>query len=204
MGFLTATSSISRYHIDDALEDSVMEKVREGLTEYAIPKIENEYSELSVGWVPFEGPYDPDFEKYSFVFGTYFLFNLRVDKKSVPAKLVKKHVSIETARRLEKSGREFISKNEKAEIKEEVLDRLLREIPSVPNIYEVLWNYEEATVYLYTTQKAANEIFETLFSKSFTLKPIRLFPYTMVEKRSTLSDKKKDLIYNTAPAGYSR
>jgi recombination associated protein RdgC len=202
MAFLSSSSSIARYHIEGKFDDSIMENLQKGLEKNSIPEIESEYSEIEAGWTPFESPYKPDFNKFGFTFGSYFLFNLRIDKKSIPAKLIKKNISIEIDKRLEKSGRSFISKNEKSEIKDFVVDTLMRKIPSVPNIYEVLWNYEESNLFFYTTQKAANELFETIFFKSFDLKAIRLFPYTMIEKKSKLSDQQKDILFNQSSVKY--
>ena len=204
MGLISSTHSISRYHIDGKIEGSINEKVREGLIKYSIPKIENEYDEISAGWTPLESPYNPDFESFSFLFGTYFVFSLRVDKKSIPAKLIQKYIAIEIEKKKEKSGRDFISKNEKSELKEHVTDILMHKIPAVPSLYDVLWDYEEKNLYLYTTQKAANEFFETIFLKSFKLKPIRLFPYTLIETKSSFQSSQKDKFLTLTPLKYSR
>ncbi len=204
MGIISSAHAVSRYHIDGKIEGSILEEVRNALTKYCIPKIENEYDEISAGWTPIESPYNPDFEKFSFQFGTYFVFSLRVDKKSIPAKLIQKHMAIEIDKKKKKSGREFISKNETSEIKDRVTDILMHKIPAVPNVYDVLWSYEEKNCYLYTTQKAANELFETLFFKSFNLKPIRLFPYTLIEMKSNFNNQQKDRILSLAPVKYSR
>jgi len=204
MGLIASTHSVSRYHIDGKIEGSVIEEVRNGLMKHAIPKIESEYDEISAGWTPLESPYNPDFDKFSFQFGTYFLFSLRIDKKSIPAKVIQKYMAIEIEKKKETTGRDFIAKNEKTEIKELVIDILMHKIPAIPNVYDVLWDYEEKNVYLYTTQKAANEFFETLFLKSFSLKPIRLFPYTIVETKSNFSNPQKDRVQTLAPLKYSR
>ena len=195
MGLISSTHAISRYHVDGELEGPILEEVRNGLIKNAIPKIDSEYDEISAGWAPVESPYNPDFEKFGFQFGTHFLFSLRIDKKSIPAKLVQKHMAIEIEKKKEQSGRDFISKNEKSEIKELVMDVLMHKIPAVPNIYDVLWDYEEKNLYLFTTQKAANEFFETIFFKSFKLKPVRLFPYTIVEKKSSFKADSKESKY---------
>ncbi len=204
MGLISSTHSVSRYHIDGKIEGSIMEEVKKGLIKHCIPKIESEYDEISAGWTPIESPYNPDFEKFPFMFGTYFLFSLRIDKKSIPAKLIQKYMAIEIEKKKEKSGRDFISKNEKSEIKERVTDVLMHKIPAIPNLYDVLWNYEEENLYLYTTQKAANEFFETIFLKSFQLKPIRLFPYTIVETKSHFSNPQKDRFQTLVPLKYTR
>ena len=204
MGFLSATHSMSRYHIQGEFEESTMEAVREGLIQNAIPTIESEYEEVVAGWTPFESPYAPDFEKFSFIFGNYFLFSFRIDKKSIPAKLVQKQMTIEIEKKKESSGRDFVSKNEKSEIKEFIMDILMHKMPAIPNVYDVLWDYEEKNLYLFSTQKAANEFFETLFLKSFGLKPVRLFPYTLIEKNSKFSQSDKDKIYALSPLKLAR
>jgi len=204
MGLISSTQAVCRYHIDGKIDGSVTQVILDGLVKYAIPTIENEYDEISAGWTPVESPYNPDFTKFSYQFGTYFLFSLRVDKKSIPAKLVQKYMAIEIEKKKEKTGRDFVSKNEKTEIKEFVTDILMHKIPSVPNIYDVLWNYEENIVYFYSTQKAANELFETIFLKSFGLKAVRLFPYTIIQTQSDFSDAKKEQALTLVPVSYSR
>ncbi|HKJ97768.1 MAG TPA: recombination-associated protein RdgC [Desulfotignum sp.] len=204
MGFLSTSLSMSRYHIQNTFDSEPMEQVRQGLIKNAIPKLENEYEEISAGWTPFESPYLPDFERFSFVFGSWFLFSLRIDKKSIPAKLVQKQMAIEIEKKKEKSGRDFVSKNEKSEIKEMVMDVLMHKMPSIPNVYDILWSYESADLFLLTTQKAANEFFETIFLKSFNLKPIRIFPYTLVETKSAFSSAQKDRIMTLTPLHHSR
>ncbi|MEX1298139.1 MAG: recombination-associated protein RdgC [Desulfotignum sp.] len=204
MGFLSATVSMSRYRITDSFDTEPMEQVRDGLIRHAIPTLENEYEEISAGWTPFESPYLPDFEKFPFVFGTYFLFSLRIDKKSIPAKLVHKQMAIEIEKKKHASGRDFVSKNEKSEIKETVMDVLMHKMPAIPNVYDVLWDYDTGNLFLFTTQKAANEFFETIFFKSFNLKPVRLFPYTLVETKSAFSSANKDRILTLTPLHFSR
>ena len=202
MGLISSTHFMSRYYVEGEFDGSTMEAVREGLIQNAIPEIESEYDEISAGWTPFESPYKPDFEKFSFIFGTYFLFSLRIDKKSIPAKLVQKQMAIEIEKKKEETGRDFVSKNEKSEIKEMVLDILMHKIPAVPSIYDILWNYEEKSLLFFSTQKAANELFETLFLKSFNHKPIRIFPYTMMEKLGAFTDTQKDRFLSLSPIKY--
>ena len=94
MGILSSSLSVARYAVEGEKVESIMETVREGLTKNAISEIEDEYAEITTGWTPFESPYKPDFETYSFIFGQYFLFSMRIDKKSVPSKIVQKHTAM--------------------------------------------------------------------------------------------------------------
>ncbi len=204
MGFLSSSHSISRYNIEGHFDAQPMETIQTRLITNALPEIQNPYEEISAGWVPFESPYTPDFEKYPFIFGTYIVFSLRIDKKSIPAKLFQKHMVMEMEKKKLESGRNFLSKSEKSHIKEEVMDNLIKEMPFVPNIYDILWDYEKHSLFLFTTQKIVNEFFETLFFQSFNLKPIRIFPYTMIELQSQFSSKEKDQIYTLSPLKFQR
>ncbi len=204
MGFLSSSHSMTRYHIEGNFDGKIMETIQTRLIQNTLPEIQNPYEEISAGWVPFESPYNPDFENNSFVFGTYIVFSLRIDKKSVPAKLLQKHIVMEMEKKKLESGRNFLSKSEKSRIREEVMDNLIQQMPFIPNIYDILWNYEKHSLFLFTTQKTVNEFFETIFFQSFNLKPIRIFPYTKIELESQFSSEQKDQIYTLSPLQLKR
>ncbi len=204
MGILSSSLSVARYSVEDSPEQSILETVREGLTQNAMTEIEDEYAELTIGWTPFESPYKADFETYSFIFGHYFLFSMRIDKKSVPAKIVQKHTTMEITKKLQESGRDFLSKNEKNDIKNLIMENLMRRIPSTPNLYDILWDHENSRLFFFTTQKAANEELETLFAKSFKIKLIRLFPFTMIETDKSFTDTEQDRVTLLSSSKFAR
>jgi len=131
MGLLSSRMSITRYKVTGQLNGSVHETVYQGLKQHAIPKIEDDGSEATVGWTSFETPYAPDFEGYSFVFGGYMVFSLRIDKKSIPPKLIQKHYALYAAKRLADTGRHYLSGNEKKSIKDHVVNTLVHRIPAI-------------------------------------------------------------------------
>ena len=194
MGLLSSRMSITRYKVTGKLEGSVHETVYQGLKQHAIPKIEDDSSEATVGWTSFETPYAPDFEGYSFVFGAYMVFALRIDKKSIPPKLIQKHYVLNVTKRQADTGRHFLSGNEKKIIKEDVFNTLARRIPATPNVYDLVWEHDTAALWFFTNLKAANEALETLFLKSFNLPLIRLFPYTTADLVTKLSDQERDIL----------
>jgi len=186
--------SITRYQVTGQIDGSVHETVYQGLKKHAIPKIEDDSSEATVGWTSVETPYAPDFEGYSFVFGTHMVFALRIDKKSIPPKLIQKHYALYVAKRLADTGRHYLSGNEKKSIKDHVVNTLVHRIPAAPNVYDVVWEYDTASLWFFSNLKAANEALETLFIKSFNLQLIRLFPYTMADRMAGLSDQERDVL----------
>jgi len=202
MSILSNTVSITRYKVHGKIEAPIIENIADGLKSNTILDIDNQISDKAVGWTSFDKPFQPDFDGSSFVYGNAFVFALRIDKKNIAAKVLKKHYTIEAAKRMADSGRDFLSKNEKKLVKEHVLAGLSVRIPATPNVYDLVWHYEDSMVWFFTNLKAANEELETLFSKSFNLSLIRLFPYTAAELSSDLSDSQLDELRKISPTQF--
>ncbi len=203
MGLLSSTVSVTRYQVKGEPENPVLESVYKGLTKNAIKEIDDDSVEKGVGWTSFENPYTPDFEGSSFVIGTYLVFSMRIDKKSIPPKVIKKHYTLEMASQLKKTGRKYLSRNEKKTLKENVINVLSLRTPATPNIYDIIWNLEESWLWFFSNLKTANEELETLFSKSFKLSLIRLFPFTTADLMPNLSQAKRDVLSKLSPTTFT-
>jgi hypothetical protein len=203
MGFLSTTSSITRYFVKGDLETPVTETVANALKANTIREIDRDTAQTSTGWTSLTTPYSPDFSGNRFVFGSLFIFSLRIDKKSIPAKVLKKHITQEMAQQTTAAGGGFLSASRKEAIKEKVSDQLSLRTPASPNVFDVVWHYEAHSVWLMTTQKAANEALESLFFKSFKIPLIRLFPYTQVTLVGDMDDSQKDRFADMTPAKFN-
>jgi hypothetical protein len=203
MGLLSASNSITRYTVSGHLKKPVLQMVSAGLNNNVISEIDDHASEKSVGWTSFEKPYQPDFSGSTYVFGAYLVFALRIDRKTIPPRVLKKHLMIESARRLAESGRQYLSRNEKQTIKDHVVDRLNQKVPATPHVYDIIWNYEDSVLWFFSNLKAANEELETLFLRSFDLNLVRVIPYTAAHLGSDLTDSEKDLLLKLSPTKFS-
>lgn len=199
MGILSPKASITRYHVEGRINTSLTDTVYKGLCKNLIREIDNQAEEISTGWTSFERPYKPNFDGSSFVLGTYFIFSLRVDKKHIPPKIIQKQFNMALTQRLADSGRAYISKNEKDEIKNQIKEALCRRIPAVPNVYDLVWDYEAGKLVFFTNLKTANETLQSLFIRSFKLNLIRLFPYTMADLNPRLKTVQKDRLKEIKP-----
>jgi recombination associated protein RdgC len=200
MQLLASTLSVTRYRVQGKPADPVMDAVRNGLKNQMIREIDNDPAEKSIGWTESARPFAPDFETAQFVFGTHMVFSLRMDKKSVPAKVVAKYVNMAAAKRLAEPEQNQLSKNEKRQIREEVLHRLYTRVPATPNVYDLVWDMEAGILWFFSNLKEANEELETLFSKSFRISLIRMFPYTEADLAAGLSDNQRDALKQAGPA----
>ena len=202
MSILSSSVSITRYKVHGKINAPIIDNISDGLKNNTILEIDNQISDKAIGWTSFDKPFQPDFNGSSFVYGNYFVFALRIDKKNIAAKVLKKHYTIEVAKRMADSGRDYLSKNEKKLVKEHVLSKLSVRIPATPNVYDLVWNYEESMIWFFSNLKAANEELETLFAKSFNLSLIRLFPYTAAELSTDLSDSQRDELQKISPTHF--
>lgn len=194
MSLLSSSVSITRYQVQGTLKNPILKMIAAGLKKNAISEIDDPTMDKAVGWTSFEKPYQPDFSGSSFAYGNYIVFSLRIDRKTVPPKLVKKHMVIESDRRLAESGRPYLSRSEKERIRDQVMDRLYATVPATPNMYDIVWNYEDAILWFFSNLKATNEELETLFLRSFDLTLIRMIPYTAAHYAADLKNSEKDIL----------
>lgn len=202
MSLSSSTVSITQYNVQGSLKSQIINTVTEGLSKNTIADIDQQVVDKAVGWTSFDKPFQPDFNGSSFVYGSYFVFSLRIDKKNIPAKVLKKHYTIEAAKRMSQSGRDYLSKIEKKMVKDHVLSALILRIPATPNIYDVVWNFEASSLWFFSNLKAANEELENLFAKSFRLSLIRIFPYTAADLSSNLTDSQRDRLQKVSPTQF--
>lgn len=202
MSLLSSSVSVTRYIVNGTLEKPVLDKIHNGLTQNVIQEIDGDDYLKSVGWTSFEHPYLPDFEGSSFSIGTYLVFSMRLDKKSIPPQVIKQRSTIEMSKILAKSDRSFLSRDQKKDIKEHVIHELSQRIPATPQVYDLIWNLEDSWLWFFSNLKAANEELETLFQRSFDLRLIRVFPYTAADRIAGLSDPERDCLNQLTPTHF--
>ncbi|MDY6853100.1 MAG: recombination-associated protein RdgC [Thermodesulfobacteriota bacterium] len=194
MGFLSSSVSVTRYKVEGKVREPFFDTIADGLKRDAIKDSDDGISVKRIGWTSFDRPFAPDFDGSSFVIGSNLVFSLRIDKKVIPQKIIKKYYSIEVSRQLTKSGRQYLMRDEKKLIKDKVMDTLILRIPATPFIYDVIWDIDRSLLWFFSNLKSANEELETLFSQSFNLSLIRLFPFTIGDLIIGLSNKDRDIL----------
>ena len=88
MSLLSSSVSITRYSVKGKIKAPIIENLTNGLIKNTISEIDNHVSDKAVGWTSFDKPFQPDFSGSSFVYGNYFVFSLRIDKKKIASKVL--------------------------------------------------------------------------------------------------------------------
>lgn len=141
------------------------------------------------GWITGEHICDVDFSRMKNALGDGLLFAIRIDTNKPPTDLVRSYQRQNEAAMLEASGREFLSKAERREAREQAVSRAdlearsgtFRRMRQVP----AFWDLKRNEVYLASTGMAVIERFVTLFHSTFELLPIPVTAGVLAERWAT-------------------
>ncbi len=169
MPFMDKTCGVTRLHMTDAKRD-IFATVTDTLIRHGFMPIDDMPEDRSVGWVNFDDMLDAEWRVSPPQKGAYIAFSMRVDSRRIPPAVLKKE--LEKALRVEKernqeTGKKYISRERKHEIREQVRLRLKSRIVPTPKVIDVIVDEQHATVYLTTTAPKEVELFLKLFHRSF-------------------------------------
>lgn len=172
MPLMSASGSFTRYKIVGDVPDTVLRDPAEALKHHAFQDIDATADERSFGWVSFEDMLDSHFTSAPPQKAHYLLFTLRLDTRRISPAVFKKHlrVALDAERRSGKEdGRNFLTKDRKTEIADQVRLRLMARSLPIPAVFDVVWNLDTHDVFLCSTNSKVKALFEDLFTLTFEL-----------------------------------
>ncbi|TVR01371.1 MAG: hypothetical protein EA399_02105 [Desulfovibrionales bacterium] len=182
MGFLSASTGLTRYRLPDEVGDDVLSDVLLRLKRFAFVDIDQSMEERSFGWVCFDDPLDAEWATAGPEKGPYLAFSLRLDTRRIPPAVFKKHWMIALRQRMAQlagEGKKFLSKDQKTELRDQVRQRLLTRSLPIPAVFDVVWSVKDNRVYLATTNTKICTLFEELFARTFEIEPEALTPVVL-------------------------
>ena len=192
MGFAAASCSFTRYRVLERPSADFWMQAPALLKRHAFQDIDSlPDSERSFGWTSFEDMLDIEWAIAPPEKGAYLAFALRLETRRVPPAVLKKHHELalrEEKRRMAGQGKQFISRERKKELKEQVLLRLMRHFLPIPAIFDVIWATDSGLVYFASTQRKVLDIFEEYFTKCFEIPLEQLTPYGLAATSLTEHD----------------
>ena len=181
MGFSGASCTFTRYRLLEQPSAELWAQVPAILRRYAFQDIDALPGEpRSFGWTSFEDMLDTEWAAAPPEKGAYLTFALRLETRRIPPAVLKKHHALalrEEKRHMAEQGKQFISRERKKELKEQVQVRLMRHFLPIPAIFDVIWATDAGLVYFASTQRKMLDMFEECFIKSFEIPLEQLTPY---------------------------
>ncbi len=135
--------------------------------------------EMSIGWAAPRDPFREEITMEDIAFSDFLIISLRVDKRSVPAPLLKKFCSIEEKRTLEERRLQRLTTGMRKEIRERTRIMLLAKALPVPATYDLCWNIATGSVLFFCRQDKICGMAEDLFKTTFGTRLYPVIPYTL-------------------------
>lgn len=180
MAILSGAMTVRRYRVVGAQPDNWRDVYRERLEEFAFREPPNETGkEEHEGWVQVHSLLDTTFEDFNrWLYNQYAVFALRVDKKSLPARLFNAHLAKKCEAWCKEQGTERCPSAVKKQLKEEMeQDWLRKTLPRVATT-ECCWNVVDGWLVLHSLSESASDRFRKRFFRTFGLK---LVPWSPLE-----------------------
>ncbi len=164
MGFIAGSVTYRKFRVMDELPKNFRERLQQGLQRYAFREIDPKKNpESSIGWVNPLDPLDPDLSLEKLLFGSFVVLGVRVDRKSIPAALLKARVSQGLREAMRERRVRKLSREEVYAVRQTVRETMLAAVPPTTALYEAVWNYEKGEVYLSTHSSRFGVEFMDLF-----------------------------------------
>lgn len=200
MGIMSSSVSLTRYRVVEKPGRDILAQVPEKLVRFAFRDIDNTADERSFGWVCFEDMLDTRWRKAPPEKGAYFAFALRLDTRRISPAVLKKHLQIAIESEMEKAkedGKNFLSRDRKKEIREQITLKLRARTLPVPAVFEVVWDPGSNRVWFGTTNAKARNLFEDCFTATFDLNLEPLTPFFLALEK--LGESKAARLENLEP-----
>lgn len=180
MSILAASTGLTRYRVIEEVTDELLREVPEKLTQFKFIDIDETAEERSFGWTNIDDMLDMDWTQSPPEKADYFAFSLRLDTRRVQPAVLKKHFTIALNKEMaqaKEQGKNFVSRDRKREIKEQVTLRLRARSLPIPAVFDIIWNPGSNKIYLDTTNAKVKALFEDHFTMTFDLHLEPLTPF---------------------------
>ncbi len=182
MAILNGAMSVRRFRLVGAQPDNWREQYRERLEEFAFKEGPVEVGkEEREGWVQVHNLLETSFEDYNkWLYNDLILVALRVDKKTLPAKLLKATLEKKFAEWCEANGRKRAPKEVRDEIRDNLeAEWLRRALPRVQTI-ELCLNLRDQYAIIHSmSEGAADRIRKRVYS-TFGLRLVATNPMAAI------------------------
>lgn len=180
MGILSSSMTVRRYRAAGDVPDDFRTSYVDALNDNAFREpLRWDVGIEAIGWCQVHNLLDTDFTDLNrWLYNEYAVAALRIDKKTLPAKLLKAHLEKRCDAWCQENHREKAPARIRADIKEQLQDEMLvQTLPRVA-VHEFVWNIVDGTVLFHNTSEKVNDTFRKVFRETFG---IALLPWSPLD-----------------------
>jgi len=181
MSMLTGALTVRRFRVEGQVPEGFRDSWRDQLNDLAFrePPTSGGGKEEIEGWVQVHNLLDTNFDDFNrWLYMPYALFALRVDKKTLPAKLFNAHLAKKCEAWAEDNGTERCPASVRTRIKEDLEDEWLRRTLPRAAVTEACWHIDEGWLVLHSHSDGVADRFRKRFYRTFALK---LLPWSPLD-----------------------
>ncbi|MFT6144266.1 MAG: recombination associated protein RdgC [Myxococcota bacterium] len=178
---MTGALSVRRFRVVGDLPEGFRDRFREGLQENAFKEpLTDAGKEETEGWVLTQNFLDHDFTDFTrWLFEpSYVLFALRVDKKSLPGRLVKAMLQKRCEAWAEERGVQRCPASVRTDLLDDLEYELLKKILPRAAVTEACWHLDQQFLLLHASSDSVVDRFRKRFFNSFGM---RLVPWSPLD-----------------------
>ncbi len=181
MGILKGSLTFSRFGMKEDPPERFLDFIHERLSRFSFSGLETAERQKIVGWTGMEDILDTTFGYARHVKGDFLLFTLRVDRKAVPASLLKVEAMTAERKYLKETGKERLYREQKQDIRDRVQHSILEKSLPVPSFYDICWSVSGKWLIFTSLSETACLDFLEMFKESFGFTPFPLVPWGSIQ-----------------------
>jgi DNA recombination-dependent growth factor C len=178
MGILKGGLSARRYRILGDLPEGYTDVFIDALNtnQFREPQSPTHKGEAA-GWCQVHNLLDVDFSDVNhWLYNHYALFALRVDRKAVPARLLRAHLEKRMEAWCKANNRPRVPAAVKEELREALEQEMLQQTLPRVQTFDVCWNLNDGWALFTNDGELVNERFQKLFLRTFGLRAVPWSP----------------------------
>lgn len=187
-------TTVRRYRVNDRMRFGLEQLIEKLESRKFMPLGESIEDQERWGWITPEHLLDTRFDIGKCVREPYVVFALRIDKRRVPAPLVRAYMKIEEEAHRATTGKPM-KPTARREMRDDITMRLLERILPQSTAIPVIWSPSRQRVFFGSTSARTNDLFKPLFEDTFDLE---LTPMCPAGSAIALAQGRDDLVENLA------
>ena len=177
MAILKGAMTVRRFKVVGDVSAGSRDRWRDQLQEHAFRDPPQQSWEEAEGWCQVHNLLDTDFSDFNrWHYDDYVLFALRVDKKTLPSKLLRAHVDKKVEEWCKERNVERAPAQVKRDIKDALSEEWLKRVLPRVRITEACWCVSEEWLLLHSHAESTAERFTKRFHRTFGLELVEWGP----------------------------